>query len=224
MKDVKRIGVVTGVAHELDALLPDCPRVALGGRPPVARVDWQDKQLFLACAGIGKVAAATAATALAARHDVELLLVIGTAGKIGAADGDLFLLTEAVQADYGAQRPDGLAHYTAGTMPIGDATLRCFVGQAPEGLGLPAARIATSDLFVECGVHGARVSDRLDAALIDMETAAVAHAAELLGLPWAAIKATTDGADTDSAASFARNLERAARAAADAAARLIAGL
>ena len=111
MKGVTRIGVVTGVAHELDALLPDEPRVALGdGRPSVSRVDWRGKSLFLACAGIGKVAAATAATVLAARHDVELLLVIGTAGKIGFAEGDLFLLTD-LEGNVPVGSPDGFGLY-----------------------------------------------------------------------------------------------------------------
>jgi adenosylhomocysteine nucleosidase len=54
-----------------------------------------------------------------------------------------------------------------------------------------------------------------------MEVAAVAQAAEALGLPWAAIKAVTDGADGESAGDFNANLKRAARKAADAMERLI---
>jgi adenosylhomocysteine nucleosidase len=53
--------------------------------------------------------------------------------------------------------------------------------------------------------------------LVDMETAAVAQAAERLGLPWMAIKATTDDANGESAGDFSANLARAARRAAEAA-------
>jgi nucleoside phosphorylase len=148
-------------------------------------------------------------------------MVIGTAGKIGAVDGDLFRIVEAVQADYGAQRRDGLAHYTAGEMPIGVADIRAFRAVEIDSLDLPPARIATSDLFIECDVHAGRVRERLSAVLVDMETAAVAQAAALLGVGWTAIKATTDGADGGSAASFAANLDAAARSAAEAARRLI---
>ena len=221
---MKRIGIVSGVADELAAFLPGVPRAALAGEPVVQFVTHGGKELFLACTGIGKVAAATAATLLRARHAVDLLLVIGTAGKIGVADGTLFNITEAVQADFGAQRPEGLVHYTAGSWPIGPARVEAFRAADLPIAGLPTARIATSDLFVECGAHAARVRERLDVALVDMETAAVAQAAHLLGVPWAAIKATTDDADGDSAANFTANLAAAARASAEAAERLVAEL
>ena len=45
----------------------------------------------------------------------------------------------------------------------------------------------------------------------------MAQVAERLGLPWAAIKATTDEANGESAGDFSANLARAARRAADAA-------
>ena len=58
------------------------------------------------------------------------------------------------------------------------------------------------------------MATQLDAALVDMETAAVAQVAERFGLPWAAIKATTDEANGESAGDFSANLARAARRAA----------
>jgi adenosylhomocysteine nucleosidase len=129
-----------------------------------------------------------------------------------------------VQADYGAQRSDGLIHYTAGRMPIGAAGAEAFQAIAMPDLGLPHARIATADLFIECAAHAGRIGAGLSASLVDMETAAVAQAAQLLNVPWAAIKVATDGADADSAGAFEANLEAAARAAADAARRLVASL
>jgi adenosylhomocysteine nucleosidase len=70
-------------------------------------------------------------------------------------------------------------------------------------------------------VHASRLRQALDVQLVDMETAAVAQAASLLGVPWVAIKATTDDADDASASSFVANLAAAARASAAAAERLI---
>jgi len=222
---ISRIGIVSGVEEELSAFRPATPRSRIEGCPlPIERISWAGKDVFLLCAGIGKVAAATAATALRAYCDVELLIVIGTAGKIGALEGELFHVVEAVQADFGAQRPEGLVRYTAGAWPIGPAEVRAFTAMPVRETGLPAIRIATSDLFIECSQHAGRVRDALDAALVDMETAAVAQAAGLLGVPWIAIKATTDGADGDSSGSFLANLRAAARAAALAAEDLIARL
>ena len=220
---MKRIGIISGVADELAAFLPGEPGTRLEAGPlSVRRIEHGGKQMFLLCAGIGKVAAATAATLLRTVHDVELLLVIGTAARIGEAQGDLFAIVDAVQADYGAQRSDGLIHFAAGTLPIGSAQrVQAFEAMALPDIGLPQARIATSDLFIECSVHAGRVRDALEVTLVDMETAAVAQAATLLGIPWAAIKATTDGADDASAAHFAVNLAAAARLSAEAAERLI---
>jgi|KBSSwiStaDraftv2_1062776.scaffolds.fasta_scaffold11760_7 adenosylhomocysteine nucleosidase len=222
---IKRIGIISGVANELAAFLPDHPRAPLAaGAFTVEHLNHAGKEIYLLCAGIGKVAAAVAATTLHAHFSVDLLLVIGTAGKIGDMPGDLFGIVEAVQADYGAQRSGGLVHYTAGTMPIGVAAVEAFRAFAAPAPGLTPARIATSDLFIECDIHAGKVRDGVSATLVDMETAAVAQAAGLLGVPWAAIKATTDAADGDSATAFFENLEAAARSAADAARRLIEAL
>src|SRR5687767_557691 len=112
---MNRIGIIAGVVEELDAYAPDRPRETLQPGPlRIERIEDAGKAVFLACAGIGKVAAATAAATLVARHGAELLLVIGTAGRIEAVQAGPYYLAEAVQADYGAQRADGLAHYTAG--------------------------------------------------------------------------------------------------------------
>lgn len=222
---MRRIGIVTGVQAELDAFLPGVVREGVAPPPlAVSRVAHGGRDLFLASAGIGKVAAASAAALLALGFGAEVLVVIGTAGSIGATGTGPFLITEAVQADFGAIREERLTHYTAGSWPIGPASVEAFRAMAVADAGLATARIATSDLFVECGVHAGRVRDALGATLVDMETAAVAQAAALLGIPWLAIKATTDDANGDSAGDFATNLARAARSAALAAERLVAAL
>lgn len=165
-----------------------------------------------------------AATILVEHYDAQLLLVIGTAGKLTDIDGDCFQITEAVQGDYGASRNDGFAHYSAGAWPIGQAHIEPFYAAVMPDIGLPKIRIITGDCFVESADHGRRLHSRLAGDLIDMETAAVAQAALRLGVPWAAIKATTDNADGESSGDFQTNLKRAAQVAADAAERIIAAL
>lgn len=218
----RRIGIVSGVKEELAAFLPDVSRTEIETAGlSIQHLRHEGREIHLLCAGIGKVAAATAASLLHARFGVELLMVIGTAGKIAEIEGGLFNIVEAVQGDFGAQRAEGLVHYTAGSWPIGSAEVRHFKALAVPEFDVPCARIATSDLFIECGVHASRLRHALDVQLVDMETAAVAQAASLLGVPWVAIKATTDDADDASASSFVANLAAAARASAAAAERLI---
>lgn len=222
---ISRIGIVSGVREELQVFLPDEPRERIAeGTIAVEHLRWQGKDLFATCAGVGKVAAAVAATLLCTRFSVQLIVVIGTAGKAGPIDGDLFNIDEAIQSDFGAKRTSGLVHFSAGTLPIGVPVIEPLRAWAGASLDLPNTRIATSDLFVQCVLHAGYVHEALGAPLVDMETAAVAQAASLLGVPWMAIKATTDDADDSSDSSFAKNLAIAARASASAAERLMAML
>lgn len=163
--------------------------------------------------GLGKVNAATAATIWTERFRPAAIIMAGTCGRLSAIAGNAFWLAEAVQHDYGAARADGFVVYPAGDWPMGPPKDRSFAAMSDPGLGLPHARIASGDSFLECPIAAARlVAARCD--LVDMEVAAVAQVAAALGLPWAAIKAPTDEANGDSAGDFHANLIVAARRAA----------
>jgi adenosylhomocysteine nucleosidase len=208
---MKKIGVIAALPEEADALF-----AGQGEREGSIRiVQLADHMITIRICGIGKVNAALAASALVIEHKAEMLFVIGTAGALGKKHGT-FLLTEAIQTDYGAKQAQGFVHYRAGEWPIGPASCPPFTAMVVES-ALPRARIATGDAFVECPEHAAYLRDVMGCDLIDMETGAVAQAAVALGVPWAGIKSTTDGADGSSAGDFTANLLRASRAAADAA-------
>lgn len=221
---IERIALITGVQEEADAFCPDATthQTSHAGFD-VRHVSLGRRSIVVACSGVGKVNAATAATLLSHVHDAQLLMVIGTAGKIGDHAGDCFYIHEAVQNDYGARRPDGFAHYRGGSWPIGPADTTPFCAMEAPHCDLPRARIATGDAFIECPDHGRAMAAQLGATLVDMETAAVAQAAERLGLPWMAIKATTDDANGESAGDFSANLARAARRAAACAQKVLRG-
>ncbi len=222
---IERIGIITGVDAEAAALFPG---QSADGEPLhgflVRQVKHAGKHIAITCSGIGKVNAAMAAMMLAEHYQVDLLLVVGTAGKLSDVEGECFQIVEAVQGDYGASRHDRFAHYTAGAWPIGEAHVEPFRAKATPDIGLPKVRIISGDSFVENPDYGRRLYEALGGDLIDMETAAVAQAASRMDLPWAAIKATTDNADDDSGGDFQSNLKRGARVAAEAAERMIAAL
>ena len=220
-----RIAIVTGVEEEAQAFLPGQGGSLERYGPLEARcLTLGDHAVAISCCGVGKVNAATAATVLALGHGADLLMIIGTAGKLSDIAGDCFLIDEAVQGDYGAQRPGGFAHFTAGSWPIGEARVEAFRAHPLPDVGLPRARIVTGDAFVECPDHSLRLREGLGGDLVDMETGALAQTARRLGLPWAAIKATTDDANGASAGDFQSNLRRAARRAAEAAERSLVRL
>ena len=222
---IDRIGIITGVDTEAAALFAG---QSDHGEPLhgflVRQVQHAGKHIAITCSGIGKVNAAMAAMMLAEHYRVQLLLVVGTAGKLSDIDGDCFQITEAVQGDYGASRHERFAHYTAGAWPIGEAHVEPFRAKTMPDLGLPKVRIISGDCFVENPDYARRLHDALGGDLIDMETAAVAQAAARMDLPWAAIKATTDNADGTSSGDFQSNLKRSASVAAQAAQRLISAL
>lgn len=227
MTEVKRIAIITGVQNEADAFLDNVQSVsrdtALGSVRALAHAH---KQIEILCAGIGKVHAAAAAMHLNDSFDPDLFMVIGTAGQVSDIDGDCFYLQQSLQADYGtledSANNNGFTHYNAGAWPIGPSEWAPFEAlPMPNALALPYARIATADCFVKCPERSGYLRDELKADLVDMETAAVAQIANLLDIPWAAIKATTDKADGNSSGDFHANLEAAAQRAAIAAARFI---
>lgn len=222
---INRIGIISGVDVEAASFLPDQKNE---GEPhhgfSIRTAELAGKQIAITCSGIGKVNAAMAATILVEHYSVDLLVVIGTAGQLSDMESDCFQIIEAVQGDYGASRNDGFAHYSAGAWPIGQAHIEPFYAATMPDTGLPKVRIVTGDCFVENADHGRRLNAKLGGHLIDMETAAVAQAALRLGVPWAAIKATTDNADGESSGDFQSNLKRAAQTAAAAAERMIAAL
>lgn len=214
------IGIVTGVQAEADALLAGMGTSERVGDLALRTV--AEHGVLIACAGIGKVAAALAATWLVRQHDVTMLMVVGTAGALLPCHGPHWL-TGAIQHDYGARRSERFVRYTAGSWPIGDADVAQFSAlPMPVGLDLPQAVIASGDAFIECGEHASEIAASLGASLIDMETAAVAQVAHMLELPWCAIKGPTDDANGDSAGDFQANLALAAAASARAAERAIA--
>jgi adenosylhomocysteine nucleosidase len=217
-----KIGIIAGVAAEAEAFVAGRSyAVERVGELSIERLTLGAREIVVVCSGIGKVNAAVAATMLALRYGVDLLLVVGTAGKLSGIAGECFVITEAVQGDYGAQRPGGFVHYTAGSWPIGPAEVVHFSAEPLPDARLPSARIVSGDAFVECPEHSAGLRDRLAGDLVDMETGAVAQAAGQLGLPWAAIKATTDDANRESAGDFNANLAKAAGLAAAALERAI---
>lgn len=219
-----RIGIVTGVQAEADMFLAGEAGTPRQVSAFAARtLTHAGHSLIVTCCGVGKVHAAMATTALAAQG-VDLVMIIGTAGKLSSLAGDCFNLVDAFQSDYGAARDEGFAHYNAGAWPIGPTTLSPFTASPLPDIGLPKARIVSGDSFIESASQAARLRDAFAADLVDMETAAVAQAAHVLGLPWAGIKATTDEADGASGDDFTANLARAAQAAAAAAEQIIARL
>ncbi|MBK8376132.1 purine phosphorylase [Sphingorhabdus sp.] len=198
--------ILAALPEEADAVFPD-----EGERSRIGPFDCRAVgDILIATCGLGKVNAALAVGKLVT-PETRLVAMTGTCGRIGAIDGDCFWISTAIQHDYGARGTGGFTHYRAGDWPMGDGRDHAFTAMPDPGSGLLHARMLSGDVFLECPDTASGLAGRLNAHLIDMEVAAVAQAAEALGLPWCAIKAVTDEADGGSAGDFSANLRRAAR-------------
>jgi adenosylhomocysteine nucleosidase len=217
-----RIGLLAALAEEADAFMPGLGETLPDAWPALRLIESGRHSIALAATGIGKVNIATAAAQLHLRHGAELLMTVGTAGKLSAIAGDCFYLARSVQHDYGARRAEAFVHYPPGAWPMGPAHVEPYEALPDPGTGLPHACITSGDAFIEDAAYAAHLVAALEADVVDMETAAVAQYAANAGLPWAGIKATTDDANHESAGDFHANLLAASRRAAAAMERLIA--
>ncbi|PZQ41627.1 MAG: 5'-methylthioadenosine/adenosylhomocysteine nucleosidase [Phenylobacterium zucineum] len=190
----------------------------LGGRPVV-----------LALSGVGKVAAASAATLLV--EQASAVIMVGTAGGIGAGvePGDVVVAAELVQHDLDA-RPlwDRWVVPSLGIARIpADRALTAALAAAAElvigehgadlaalGLGAPhwhLGMIASGDTFVATAEGSGTLRQELPGTLaVEMEGAAIAQVCHTAGVPFAVARTISDRADHAAVADFPEFLNRVA--------------
>lgn len=175
--------------------------------------------VVLALSKIGKVAAATTATALIEKFGVQRIVFTGVAGGIGPGVqvGDLVVARELVQHDldasplfprfevplYGQSRFTTDLPLTAQLLQASHAALGALghAGTVHHGL------LASGDQFVSCPLACQVLRDALasaghDALAVEMEGAAVAQVCFDYRVPFAAVRTISDRADAQAHVDF----------------------
>lgn len=225
--------------HEELALLleamPDERKVAAAGRD-FWQGHWQGRPVVAVLSRIGKVAAATTATALIERFGVGQIVFTGVAGGIGdgVRVGDVVIADAFVQHDMDAS-PLFARHevplYGRSLFPadpslsqalalavrqvlsqvrqhVGEAAVAEFALHAPR---LHTGLIASGDRFVSTTAECLALQQALpDALAVEMEGAAVAQVCADYGVPFAALRTLSDRADDDAHADFSRFIRQVA--------------
>jgi adenosylhomocysteine nucleosidase len=196
------------------------------------RTFWQghlcNQPVVLALSGMGKVAAATTATALAAHFGVQRMLFTGVAGGIGPAVqvGDVVVAHDYVQHDMDAS-PLAPRWQVPGYPAVRlscDASLSALLQQAahsalaqtPQGTGqVHYGLVASGDQFVGSAAASHRLRTDLHSAghpvlAVEMEGAAVAQVCHDYGLPFAAVRTISDRADDEAHGDFLRFVDTVA--------------
>ena len=190
-----------------------------------------DRPVVLALSGIGKVAAATTATALIEHFGVARIVFTGVAGGVGDGvhRGDVVVAQDYVQHDMDAsplfprwELPgyacSRLACDTALTAMLFEAANLCVT--SASGLwGLKTIHgdahrahrglVASGDRFVSTAHESERLRTALrdaghDVLAVEMEGAAVAQVCHDYGLPFAAVRTISDRADDEAHGDFSQ--------------------
>lgn len=233
-----RTAIVSAMHEELSAvlsLMPDEHRTVVAGRD-----FWlghlHGHEVVAVVSRIGKVAAATTATVLIERFDVDRIVFTGAAGGLGngVRVGDMVVATAFMQHDMDAS-PIFPRHevplYGRSRFPTDDEWTRRLVAAAQAVLADPVAAlgadvvaefglqkpavhsglIVSGDRFVssasECAALRAAVPDAL---AVEMEGAAFAQVCFDYGVPFAALRTVSDRADDDATVDFLRFIDRVA--------------
>jgi adenosylhomocysteine nucleosidase len=204
MPDARRpVAVFAALEMEASALVRHLPRSAsIGPKIPV----WEGDGMVVVVGGVGKVAAALAAQFVCDAFKPRCLVALGLAGAVrdDSSRGHVIVASGAVQHDM-----DGRPLTSARGM-IPGLGMSVFSAEPPmaEKLTVAAKRAVENPRVVRSGLvltgdqivttratRDALVHDFPDAACIDMETAAIAQVAHQNGLPWGAVRVTSDSAD-----------------------------
>ncbi len=215
------LALVAAMHQELAAvleLLPDERKTVVAGRE-FWRGHLHGQEVIAVLSRIGKVAAATTATALIEHFGVREIVFTGVAGGLGPGVrvGDVVVADAFLQHDldaspifprhevplYGCSR---FATDAALTQRLADAVRRALPGAA-----LHRGLIVSGDRFVSTTAEARALQAELpDALAVEMEGAAIAQVCHDYGVAYAAVRTVSDRADDDAHGDFTRFVETVA--------------
>lgn len=235
---MNRIALVSAMHEELAAvlaLMPDEHKTVHAGRDFWCG-HWHGHEVVAVLSRIGKVAAATTATALIEHFGVNRMVFTGVAGGLAAQVkvGDVVVAKDFLQHDMDASPlfPRHEVPLTGKSRFVADAALSAALHQAAQaalldvcqqlpheqrlGIDFEAAKvhqglIVSGDRFVNQSRESAELQQRLpDALAVEMECAAMAQVCADYGVPLAAVRAISDRADDAAHHDFPRFIQHIA--------------
>ncbi|MCL2485976.1 MAG: 5'-methylthioadenosine/adenosylhomocysteine nucleosidase [Oscillospiraceae bacterium] len=193
---------------------------------------WQGKlggrDVVVARCGAGKICAAMCAAAMVIRFGVSGIINTGIAGGLDKSlrQGDFVLAEDVVQHDYdttGVGDPIGwfskLKTTSVSCDPVLTEKLYNSIDKGPWQI--KRGRIATGDQFIADEDKNTWIRDTFGAAAVEMEGAAIGAVCAQSGIPFAALRCISDGADGEAPLDFPAFARIAADRCADAVIKLM---
>ena len=171
-----KVAIIAALQREVRPLVKDWPTATAEHQGREFTV-YESTYAIVVCGGIGLEAARRAAEAIIAKYSPEIII---SAGVAGALVPELHL-GETIFPGAVIDTQDGSRHETAiKAAPVGNTALgRTVLASSPEITG-----VKRNQQLAKYGAHA-----------VDMESAAVARAAQVHGLAFVAIKAISDELD-----------------------------
>ncbi len=215
------LAIVSAMREELDAvlrLMPDERREVVGGRD-YWRGHLHGQEVIAVLSRIGKVAAATTATALIERFGVRSLVFSRVAGGLGPGVqvGDVVVADAFVQHDMDASPlfPRHEVPLYGRSRFATDAGLTARLAKAARaalpGAGFHQGLVVSGDRFVATTAEARALQAELPEALaVEMEGAAIAQVCHDYGVAYAAVRTVSDRADDAAHGDFTTFIEQVA--------------
>lgn len=166
-------------------------------------------EVVLVQSGIGKVMSAMSVAVLADHFQVDAVINTGSAGALaeGIAVGDVVIADKLAYHDVDVTA-FGYAYGQMAQQPLYFESDKNFVAKIQESLSQLNQKwhlglIATGDSFIAGDDKIASIKSHFpDVLAVEMEGAAIAQAAQALGLPFLVIRAMSDNANHEASISF----------------------
>ena len=204
MPNEKLIGIIGAMEIEVEALraaMTEATTETVSGIRFTSGV-LDGCRVVAAVCGVGKVAAAMVAEAMILRFGVTHLLNTGVAGGLGEGlrVGDIVVADAVVQHDMDTTAlgdPAGLISGLGIVKIPADPAFAAALQGAAAAAGFPpfVGTVASGDLFVAREEDKARIRESFGAIACEMEGAAIGQVAYTNGVPFAVLRAISDGGD-----------------------------
>ena len=195
------IGAMDIEVEKIKAFLSDISEEVISGVNFV-RGKFAEKDIVVAKCGVGKVFAALCAEAMILKYSPELIVNVGVAGCLDNTlkIGDIVIADSVCQHDMDTSPlgdPVGmLSDINIIKIPADKKACELFAQCAKE-LSLPysVGTIASGDQFVSSAEKKQFIIDNFDAKSCEMEGGSIGHVCYVNKVPFAVLRAMSDGAD-----------------------------
>ncbi len=195
------IGAMDIEVEKIKAFLTDINTETVSGVNFVCG-KFDGKDIVVAKCGVGKVFAGLCAEAMILKYDPKLIINVGVAGCLDASlkIGDIVIADSVCQHDMDTSPlgdPVGmLSDINIIKIPADKKACELFLECAKElSLAYSIGTIASGDQFVSSGEKKKYIIDNFGAKSCEMEGGAIGHVCFVNNVPFAVLRAMSDGAD-----------------------------